>query len=94
MPKMKIKSKFQIWIDTRKRYYLSHAQVQVARKLGMNPKSYRKLEVHREADQPVYFGMTRSPAHPCILLIQHSPRRDMRRTAGAPDVRHKGKKVV
>ncbi len=28
----------QLWIDARKRHRLSHAQVQMARELGMNPK--------------------------------------------------------
>jgi hypothetical protein len=30
--------KMQTWIDVRKRHRLSHAQVQMARELGMNPK--------------------------------------------------------
>ena len=29
--------KMQAWIDARKRHHLSHAQVQLARELGMNP---------------------------------------------------------
>lgn len=34
------------WIDTRKRHRLSHAQVQMARELGMNPKKLGKLDNH------------------------------------------------
>jgi hypothetical protein len=40
--------RFQIWIDARRRYSLSHAQVQMARELGMNPKKLGKLD---NADQ-------------------------------------------
>lgn len=36
----------QAWIDARKRYRLSHAQVQMARELGMNPKKLGKLDNH------------------------------------------------
>jgi hypothetical protein len=35
--KKKMPDKLQIWIDARKRYRLSHAQVQMARELGLNP---------------------------------------------------------
>jgi len=31
-------AKAQAWIDARKRHHLSHAEVQMARELGMNPK--------------------------------------------------------
>jgi hypothetical protein len=34
------------WIDARKRHHLSHAQVQMARELGMNPLKLGKLENH------------------------------------------------
>ena len=36
----------QAWIDARKRHRLSHAQVQMARELGMNPKKLGKLDNH------------------------------------------------
>ena len=38
--------KMQAWIDARKRHHLSHAQVQMARELGMNPKKLGKLDNH------------------------------------------------
>ena len=31
------------WIEARKRYHLSHVHIQMARELGMHPKSLRKL---------------------------------------------------
>ncbi|MCO5170390.1 MAG: hypothetical protein M9894_28980 [Planctomycetes bacterium] len=36
----------QPWIDARKRYRLSDAQVQMARELGMNPAKLGKLDNH------------------------------------------------
>jgi hypothetical protein len=41
--KKKIPDKYQIWIDARKRFHLSHAHIQMARELGMNPKKFGKL---------------------------------------------------
>jgi hypothetical protein len=38
--------KMQTWIDARKRHHLSHAQVQMARELGMNPSKLGKLDNH------------------------------------------------
>ena len=38
--------KLQAWVDARKRYRLSHAHVQMARELGMNPKKLGKLANH------------------------------------------------
>ena len=36
------------WIEARSRFHLSHAQVQMARELGMNPKKLGKLDNHRQ----------------------------------------------
>jgi len=36
----------QTWIDARKRHRLTHAQVQMARELGMNPRELGKLDNH------------------------------------------------
>lgn len=36
------------WIDARKRHRLSHAQLQMARELGMTPKSLRKLDGNQD----------------------------------------------
>ena len=38
--------KMQAWIDARKRHHLSHARVQMARELGMNPKELGKKDNH------------------------------------------------
>ncbi|MBN2011200.1 hypothetical protein JW960_17785 [candidate division KSB1 bacterium] len=44
----KIPDDLKKWIDARKRYHLSHAQVQMARELGMNPKKFGKLANHKQ----------------------------------------------
>ena len=46
--KAKIPDKYQVWIDTRKKFHLSHAHVQMARELGMNPKKFGKLANHKQ----------------------------------------------
>ena len=49
MAKKKIKpsqQKLMAWIDARRRHRLSHAQVQMARELGMNPKRLGKKDNH------------------------------------------------
>jgi hypothetical protein len=44
--KNKPNQKMQAWIDARKRHDLSHAQIQMARELRMNPKKLGKLDNH------------------------------------------------
>jgi hypothetical protein len=43
LAKSKIPEKYQRWIDARKRYHLSHAHIQMARELGLNPKKFGSL---------------------------------------------------
>ena len=40
--------KLQAWIDARRRHGLSHAEVQMARELGMNPAKLGKLDNHKQ----------------------------------------------
>ena len=49
MPKKNfIPQKLIPWIEARKKYRLSHAQVQMARELGMNPKKFGSLANHHQ----------------------------------------------
>src|SRR6266516_2534106 len=43
-----IPNKLQPWLEARKRYHLTDAQVQMARELGMNPRNFGKLDNHRQ----------------------------------------------
>jgi hypothetical protein len=45
---MKIPAKLQVWIDARKKYNLSHAHIQMARELGLNPRKFGKIANHRQ----------------------------------------------
>ena len=40
--------KMQAWIEARKRHHLSHAQVHMARELGMNPAQLGKIDNHEQ----------------------------------------------
>lgn len=46
--KTKSNQKMQTWIDARKRHHLSHAQIQMARELGMNPKKFGQIDNRRQ----------------------------------------------
>ena|SRR6266571_3444130 len=46
MTKNRLSPNLQVWIEARKRFHLSHAQVQMARELGMNPRKLGKLDNH------------------------------------------------
>lgn len=48
MPKQRIPPSLQVWIEARKRHHLSHAHVQMARELGLNPAKLGKLDNHRQ----------------------------------------------
>src|SRR3954466_12387555 len=44
----RIPDRLQAWIDARKRHHLSHAHVQMARELGLNPAKLGKIDNHRQ----------------------------------------------
>ena len=46
--KTKPDQKMQEWIHARRRHHLSHAQVQMARELGMSPMKLGKLDNHEQ----------------------------------------------
>lgn len=46
MGKKKLAQNVQDWVDARRRHRLSHAHVQMARELGMNPNKLGKLDNH------------------------------------------------
>lgn len=49
MPKKKrVPAKLQPWLEARRRHRLSHAHVQMARELGMNPRKLGKIDNHRQ----------------------------------------------
>lgn len=48
MAKTNLDPKLQAWITARQRHRLSHAHVQMARELGMNPAKLGGLDNHRQ----------------------------------------------
>ena len=44
----KIPESLQPWVEARRRYRLTHAQVQMARELGLNPKKFGGYANHRQ----------------------------------------------
>lgn len=46
MADTRLPPKLQDWVEARKRHRLSHAHVQMARELGMNPRKLGKLDNH------------------------------------------------
>ncbi len=43
-----VPQKLRPWIEARRKFHLSHAQVQMARELGMNPKKLGRLNNHEQ----------------------------------------------
>jgi hypothetical protein len=41
--KQVVPQKYQVWIDARRKYHLTDAQIQMARELGLNPKKFGKI---------------------------------------------------
>jgi len=83
--KRKPNQKMQAWIDARKRHRLSHAQVQMARELGMNPKKLGKLDNHHQEPwkmplrhyiEHLYFKRFRKEQPDIVLSIEEKVRRD------------------
>jgi len=49
MPKpKKLSPKYQVWVDARTKFRLSHAQIQMARELGLNPRKLGSMANHRQ----------------------------------------------
>jgi hypothetical protein len=48
MSNSSISADLLIWIEARQRFRLSHAQIQMARELGWNPKHFGKLANHKQ----------------------------------------------
>ena len=45
---IRIPAKLQPWFEARKRFKLSHTEIQMARELGTNPNGFGKLDNHRQ----------------------------------------------
>ena len=43
-----ISNKLKPWIEARKKFHLTHSQIQMARELGLNPKKFGSLANHKQ----------------------------------------------
>ena len=88
--KKKPNQKLQAWIDARKCHHLSHAHVQMARELGMNPKKLGKKDNH--AQEPWKMPLVQFIEHlysqrfgknrpDIVLTIEEKVRRDEKKKA-------------
>jgi hypothetical protein len=80
----------QAWIDARKRHHLSHAQVQMARELGMNPGKLGKRDNHKQEPwktplrqyiEHLYFNRFGKPRPDVVLSIEEKINRDEEKKA-------------
>jgi hypothetical protein len=88
--------KMQAWIEARKRHHLSHAQVNMARELGMNPAKLGKIDNHEQEPwklplpqfiEELYFKRFGKTAPDTVLSVKErcrleAAKRESRRTAG------------
>src|SRR3990170_4165364 len=93
MSRGRIPERLQVWIDARERHHLSHAHVQMARELGMNPK---KLDNHQQEPwkQPLpayieqlYFKRFAKRSPEVVVSIEERARREEDKKALKRDMR-------
>ena len=89
-PKKNLTPRYQPWVDARQRFGLSHAHIQMARELGMNPKKLGGKANHKQqpwkAPLPVFiedlyfkrFGKLRPDK---VLTIEQIAREQKRKRA-------------
>lgn len=96
----KISPKYQVWIDARKRYHLSHAHIQMAREIGLNPKKLGKLANHRQEPwklplpeyiEELYFKHFKKEAPENVLPIEEIVKNKKRKQAEKKELKRKAK---
>lgn len=79
----RLNAKLQAWVDARRRHHLSHAQVQMARELGLNPAKLGKLDNHKQEPwklplpqfiEVLYFRRFRRYAPEIVMSIEDRAR--------------------
>jgi hypothetical protein len=98
MSRGRIPERLQIWIDARKRHHLSHAHVQMARELGMNPKKLGKLDNHGQDPwklplpafiEHLYFKRLGKHRPDVVISIEERVRREEDKQTLKRDRRHR-----
>ncbi|MEJ1437820.1 MAG: hypothetical protein RPU61_11040 [Candidatus Sedimenticola sp. (ex Thyasira tokunagai)] len=74
-----IPNKLKPWIEARKKYRLSHAQIQMARELGLNPKKFGSLGNTKQQPwklplpdfiEEIYFKRFKKSTPDCVSSIE------------------------
>ena len=103
MPKKKnLNPKMQVWIDARKRHHLSHAQIQMARELGLNPKKFGKMD-NRDQEpwkmplgqylEHLYFKNFRKERPDVVLSIEKKVRSQKEKKARKRQAKLQGRQI-
>ncbi len=101
--KKKPNQKMQAWIDARKRHKLSHAQVQMARELGMNPGKLGKLDNHdqepwklplRQYIEHLYFKQFGNQRPDVVLSIEEKVRQGDAKKARRREAKMKARRAI
>jgi hypothetical protein len=96
MARSRIPERLQVWVDARKRHRLSHAHVQMARELGMNPKKLRKKDNHRQEPwklplpeyiEQLYFKRFGKRCPDIVVSIEERARLEMEKKAARREAR-------
>jgi hypothetical protein len=93
--KPRIPEKFKPWIEARQRHRLSHAQIQMARELGMNPKKFGKLDNHQQVRWKLPLGQFIEECYrkrfgqlpTTILTIEQLAQKEEKKRAARRDVK-------
>jgi hypothetical protein len=103
MPKKKsLHPKIQMWIDARIRHHLSHAHVQMARELGLNPKKLGKMDNHdqepwkmplRQYIEHLYFKNFHKERPDIVLSIEKKVRSQKEKKAKKRQAKQQGRQI-
>jgi len=84
----RLNPKLQAWITARERHRLSHAQVQMARELGMNPAKLGKIDNHKQEPwklplpqfiEDIYLKRFGRPAPETVISIEERARHEQQK---------------
>lgn len=86
----RLPDKLRVWVEARQKYHLSHAHIQMARELGLNPKKFGSLA--NETQEPwklplpqfiekLYLKRFGKAGPERVVSIEERVREEQRRTA-------------
>jgi hypothetical protein len=100
MATKKLPQDLQDWVDARKRFGLSHAHVQMARELGMNPRKLGKLANHKQEPwkaplpefiEHIYFKSFGRERPAVVMSIEERARVKSRKQAARKEARRRAR---